>query len=118
MGDISVNFDRSEFECKCGDCGLDTVDAQLLSALQELRDLCGKPITINSAFRCINHNNAIGGNKNSYHLQGKAADITISGMTPTQAAKLAEKTGKIKGIGVYNTFTHIDVRDYNARWEG
>lgn len=118
MGDLSANFNRSEFECQCGECGLDTVDAPLLEALQYIRDKAGAPVVITSAFRCEDHNNAEGGNKNSYHLQGKAADIKVEGYTPEQVAKLAQESGKINGIGVYATFTHIDTRSYQARWEG
>lgn len=118
LGDLTKNFSRHEFECLCGDCGLDTVDYQLLAALQAMRDECEKPIKITSAFRCEDHNNGVGGKKNSYHLHGKAADIQIEGMTPDEVAELAEKTDIIKGIGVYGTFTHIDVRDYKARWRG
>lgn len=118
MGDLSKNFSRSEFECKCGECGLDTVDAPLLAALQEIRDAVGVSVIITSAYRCEDHNAAKGGKKGSYHLYGKAVDIAVKGFTPEEVAKLAEKTGKINGIGVYKTFTHIDTRSYKARWEG
>ena len=58
MGKISKHFKREEFACKCG-CGFDVVDVELLEVLEELRELCGQPITINSACRCKNHNQSV-----------------------------------------------------------
>ena len=36
----------------------------------------GKPITVNSGYRCPKLNDAVGGAKNSQHMRGEAADIT------------------------------------------
>lgn len=44
-----------------------------------------------------------------YHPMGVAADITIEGHTPAQIADAAEDYG-FHGIGIYNTFTHVDLR--------
>lgn len=45
--------------------------------LQPLRDAMGKAITINSGFRSVELNRKVGGQKNSQHLKGEAADIAI-----------------------------------------
>lgn len=45
--------------------------------LQPLRDWYGKEIIINSAYRSDAVNKAIGGVRNSQHVKGQAADITI-----------------------------------------
>ena len=45
--------------------------------LQPLRDTMGKAITINSGFRSAELNRKVGGQKNSQHLKGEAADIAI-----------------------------------------
>ena len=116
MGDISKNFDRKEFGCKCG-CGLDDVDSELVLALQRLRNWWRRPVSINSACRCEAHNAAIGGSKNSQHLLGKAADITVQGVSPEEVHRYLSETYPDKyGIGKYSTFTHIDVREKKARW--
>ena len=81
MGDLSQNFSRSEFMCKC--CGEAKVEPGLVAALQELRDLAGAPITVISGYRCPKHNAAVGGAKASQHMLGKAADIVIKGKTPS-----------------------------------
>jgi len=94
---------------------------ELAESLQELRDFVGVPIKINSAYRSLEHNASIGGTNSSQHLFAKAADIVVKGKTPAQVAtmiKLLILEGKMKqgGIGVYDTFTHYDIRGYKARW--
>ena len=46
------------------------------NVLDPLRETYGKPIYVNSGFRCPELNKKVGGARNSYHLQGRAADIT------------------------------------------
>jgi len=121
---LTKNFSLSEFDCKDGS----EIPSQLLpnvlelaENLQELRDFVGVPIKINSAYRSLEHNASIGGTNSSQHLFAKAADIVVKGKTPAQVAtmiKLLILEGKMKqgGIGVYDTFTHYDIRGYKARW--
>ena len=44
--------------------------------LDPLREMYGKPITVNSGYRCPQLNAAVGGAKTSQHMRGEAADIT------------------------------------------
>ena len=44
--------------------------------LDPIRRAWGKPITVNSGYRCKALNAAVGGVANSQHLRGEAADIT------------------------------------------
>ena len=124
---MTKNFSISEFECKGGNCKM-TADVKnnvfkLAEQLQILRDKVKKPIKINSAFRCANYNdNVIKGAKHSQHKLGKAADIVVSGMTPNDVHKLVcemVESGELNfgGIGKYNTFTHLDIRDKKSRWD-
>lgn len=46
------------------------------NVLDPLRRAYGRPIIINSGYRCYSLNVAVGGVKNSAHLKGFAADIT------------------------------------------
>ena len=122
---LTNNFNKSEFECKCGcempDNVLDNVKKLALS-LQTLRDKIKKPIKVNSSYRCLSHNRSIGSNDSSQHVLGKAADIVIKGQIPEQTANLLEvliDNNEISqgGLGIYNTFTHYDIRGRKARWD-
>lgn len=44
--------------------------------LDPLREWYGKPIRVNSGYRCEALNKAVGGSKTSQHCLGEAADIT------------------------------------------
>jgi hypothetical protein len=135
MGDLTKRLSRHEFACKCK-CGFDTVDFELPYVLEEVadhfEDVTPKStrirIHINSGARCQNHNQQIGGSKNSLHTQGRAADFWmeaefydgrrekihddliadhLEGMYPAEY-----------GIGRYNGWTHVDTRSNGpARWD-
>jgi uncharacterized protein YcbK (DUF882 family) len=95
---------------------------ELAKNLQVLSDNIGNAtISINIAFRPLWWEQARKRSGNSQHVQGKAADIIVRGMTPTQVATKIEeliKAGKMKagGLKAYPTFTHYDIRGINARW--
>lgn len=46
------------------------------NVLAPLRAIYGKPITVNSGYRCPELNKAVGGSATSDHVKGFAADIT------------------------------------------
>jgi uncharacterized protein YcbK (DUF882 family) len=118
MGDLSKHFNRSEFACKCG-CGFDTVDYELVNLLEDIREHFGQPVYINSACRCPMHNANEGGASQSQHLKGRAADISVKDVDPSVVAGYVELNGIVGGIGIYNSFTHIDTRSgFPARWSG
>lgn len=50
----------------------------ITNILDPLREAYGKPIYVNSGFRCELLNKAVGGAKNSEHLSGSAADIDVN----------------------------------------
>ena len=115
---LSTNFKVNEFACKDGSDPV-FIDSELVSVLQKIRTHFGKPVTITSAYRTPLHNSREGGTTYSQHLYGKVADIKISGVTPKKAADYAETLLKDYGdIGIYKTFTHIDVRSVKSRWQG
>lgn len=109
-------FKREEFACKCG-CGFDTVDAELLEVLEDVRMHFGKAVTVTSGCRCEEHNTAVGGMVNSYHKKGRAADIKVAGTRPSDVQSYLRLTYPDSlGIGSYNSFTHIDSRSGKARF--
>lgn len=115
MGDLSANFSRSEFKCKCG-CGADQIDPMLINALEAVRKAIGNnPISVLSGVRCESHNKYVGGAKNSQHLKGTAADIKCA-IPAKILADIINVNLNVGGLGVYPGFVHIDVRSIKARW--
>ena len=113
---ISQNFTRSEFACKCG-CGFDTVDHELIQLLEKVRAHFNQPVRINSGCRCATHNTNIGGSKNSQHLYGRAADITVDHNRAADVYAYLE-TLNPAGLGLYSNWVHVDTRsNANARWD-
>ena len=116
MAQISKHFDRREFACHCG-CGFDTVDTELLTILEDLRDRFGKPVFIQSGCRCKKRNDRVLGAKKSRHLWGQDADVVVQDIAPKEVANYLERRYIYRyGIGRYKTFTHIDSRQTKARW--
>lgn len=116
-------FKKPEFACKCGkycDGYPSEIDMNMVKIADKIRNIIGKPITINSGLRCKTHNANVGGVSNSQHLLGKAADLGCPpGCTPTQMASIAEKImGDTGGIGTYSWGIHIDTRSTKSRWNG
>lgn len=115
---LSANFRVREFACTDGSDPI-FIDSDLVNILQKIRNHFGKAVTITSAYRTPTKNKACGGTIYSRHLYGEAADIKISGVSPAKVAAYAETLLKNKGgIGIYSTFTHIDVRSVKSRWNG
>ena len=111
---LSNNFKVSEFACRDGsDCVL--IDELLPAYLQGIRNYFGKAVTVNSGYRTAAYNTKVGGAKKSNHVKGMAADIAIYRITPAEVAKVVETMG-LKGVGKYNTFTHVDTRTSKAFW--
>ena len=107
MGDLSTNFSRSEFKCKCG-CGASDVKPAFIEKLQKARDIAGVSFKITSGVRCIAHNKAEESKDSSSHVDGLAADIACSD-SPTRCAIL--KSLIMVGfnrIGIADTFIHVD----------
>lgn len=52
-----------------------------VNVLQPIRDFFTYPVKINSAYRCVELNQLIGGKPNSEHCLGMAADIEIDGVS-------------------------------------
>ena len=83
MNEITKNFSLAELtKTRTGQENVPNVQQKInlialtKNVLQPLRNLYGKPIAINSGFRCPTVNRAVGGSPTSQHLKGEAADIT------------------------------------------
>ena len=114
---LSDNFKVKEFACNDGS---DTVliSDELVDLLQKIRDHFGVAVVINSGYRTSAYNKKVGGVSNSQHVKGTAADIVVKGVDPLTVGQYVEYIMPDHGgIGVYQTFTHVDVRSNRSRWD-
>lgn len=115
-------FDTSEFDCKDGSKSPfpNVVEPALLYLLMCIRDRFGHPIVVNSGYRSPSYNAKVGGASNSFHVKGLAADIRPLAKEANLLARLQDiclRTNEIGGVGLYDTFVHVDARGTKARWD-
>lgn len=103
-----TNFSPHEIACKC--CGVVVFDTEAMSALQNTRRDIGKPLIVNSGYRCPTHNGRVGGASKSMHLWGRAFDINTRDWTELERYELVALAGAngFAGFGFYRDFIHID----------
>lgn len=104
------NFSPSEFKCKCG-CNTNLAQQELVNRLQRVRDKINQPIKINSAYRCPEHNKAVGGKENSAHVKGLAVDIECPKHSTYYRWLLINAllhTGFVR-IGIGDNYIHADI---------
>lgn len=138
MGTITKDFSYREFErSEVADakhiCNVitsfevrDSILALAENVLQPLRDAWGKPLKVNSGYRCKALNAAVGGVPTSQHVKGEAADIAAG--DPVKLARLAVKLGlPFDQMILYPTFVHFSHKldgeqrgqiCYNWRYKG
>ena len=85
---------------------------RLAAFLEQVKEvLGGKPIIINSAFRCAEVNKAVGSSDKSQHRRGCAADIRVPGMTPDEvvSAIMASGLPYDQVIREFDRWTHVSI---------
>lgn len=80
----------------------ENLEGLVANVLDPVREAYGKPIVVNSGYRCQVHNTAVGGVKNSQHMKGEAADVR-----PREVGKIIERLGKFDQLIYYPTFVHV-----------
>ena len=78
--DSIKHFKQSEFTCKCG-CGLNNMNLAVVKIADKVREHFRSPAIVTSGSRCEKHNKEVGGVSNSRHLQGKAIDMYVKGVS-------------------------------------
>lgn len=121
MGTISKDFSYAEFERseKAKEKRIinivdsvqvrDSIKALVDNVLQPLRDAWGRPLTVNSGYRCPELNAAVGGVPTSQHAKGEAADIAAE--DPLELARKAQELQlPYDQMILYPTFVHFSHR--------
>lgn len=115
---ISNNFDLDEFLKSSSHPEIkneptqeeqSNIIALVVNVLQPLRNSWGKPLSINSGFRCDELNKKVGGVPTSQHRKGQAADVRCSDPKGLLKCLLAMNID-FDQAGVYSSFLHISFR--------
>jgi uncharacterized protein YcbK (DUF882 family) len=106
-----THTDHREFDNTPNDAEKANLERLALFLEQVKEVLGGKPIMVNSAFRCKAVNDAVGSKDTSQHRIGCAADIRVPSMTPDQVVKavIASGIGYDQLIREFDRWTHISV---------
>ena len=107
-------FKMKEFECHCGCRMPDSARANIVALVEQVldpvREKLGKPIRVNSGYRCPRHNEEVLGVRNSQHIKGEAADIAMVHGSRFKVHDLAQaivENGKFDQLIIYPTFVHV-----------
>ena len=126
------HFSEKEFWCRCNQCqkgdaemgippgGMiggvpENVKALVENVLDPLREKYGKPIQVNSGYRCPNHNMAVGGATQSQHKNGEAADVAPMSGDASELERLVEiikQNGKFDQLIIDPTFVHVSWKKF------
>jgi len=121
MGTLSKNFDWKEFEKSDTATRLHinnaittwevrgNIKALVDDVLQPLRDAWGGPLFINSGYRCLELNKAVGGVPTSQHCLGEGADVGCT--DPLALTRLIKRMRlDVDQVILYPSFVHISYR--------
>ncbi|WP_299868004.1 D-Ala-D-Ala carboxypeptidase family metallohydrolase [uncultured Roseobacter sp.] len=96
----------------------------LVRVLDEIRNRIGGRISLNSVYRSPAYNGSINGASSSRHMAFDAADFRVidsghgnSGDWADVALGLRRDGFFEGGIGIYNSFVHVDTRGHRATWD-
>lgn len=111
-------FNYSDFDSPDVQGSGQMMSKELLKMIDDVRDKFDKPIHITSGYRTEQHNEAVGGVKNSSHMKGLAIDLSdnnkgfpINSKNRFDLINCLLDVG-FSRIGVAKTFIHADI-DHN-----
>lgn len=121
MGDLTKNISRSEVLCKCGMCDFAIErDSEVLFVVQEICNHFDSGVVIHSGARCTEYNRSasVGSNDKSQHPRCTAIDFHIKDAPLEKVYMyLMTRYPDKYGMGIYDTFIHLDVRPVAGRWD-
>lgn len=114
---VLPNFLLSEFLTRNAKDTATILCLDVMILAQRIRYAYGSGIGINSSYRSPDYNRSIGGAKDSQHIHGNALDTYPINRNMKSYIKCIEDMNIPGGFGKYNSFCHVDVRRYKARWD-
>ena len=118
---LSPHISVREYACRhCGEIpypltldDMPVMYSLLFEAFELIRNEWGKPIIINSGYRCPAHNANVGGAPYSIHTFGLALDCHAESETGVEVmARIIDMVMPELRMGTYKNFIHIDVGYY------
>lgn len=109
--DELTHTDHREFENTPNESELANL-TRLAAFLETVKTAVGgKPIIVNSAFRCKQVNDAVGSSDRSQHRLGCAADIRVPQMAPDEVVKavIAANLPYDQVIREFDRWTHVSI---------
>jgi zinc D-Ala-D-Ala carboxypeptidase len=108
-------FTLDELKCKCGECNSTgaEMDIEFMRTLDTIREACGFPLFLSSAYRCPTYNQKVSSTGLAGpHTTGMAVDVLVRGEKAIVfLGKCIE--AKITGYGIQQKgsgrFIHIDI---------
>jgi hypothetical protein len=113
---LTKNFNTKEFKCKAkGHIHNTLIDTDFVKMLQDFMNKNGyTKAIISSAYRCPEHNRAVGGSSASSHTQGRAVDISFykdGKVVPAKEVCCKSQDYGFKGIAYIDAnHVHLDNR--------
>lgn len=119
---MSAWLDTRAFRCPCGQttCAAPRAPAEaLLAKLDLLHYLLQRPLVLVGGLRCAAHHAALGGDPESGHLDGTAADIAIA--SPKErwhllAAVFGSDPPLFHGVGLGPAWLHVSLAPSRSAW--
>ena len=109
-------FAESEFDRCVPKCKKSDMNPDFMARLNKARRIAGLPFVLNSAYRTVEHEKLMNRSGNSMHTKGRAVDIRcLDGNSRAVILDALLKAG-FHGIGISNTFIHVDDRQIKSVW--
>jgi len=103
----SRHFKESEFQRCVPACSLQDMDQDFLNKLDALRDKCGIPLLLTSAYRSLEWERSKGRTGSGDHPSRRGVDISANNTaTKFKIVKAAIELG-FRRIGIANSFVHV-----------
>ena len=107
-------WSMEEFRCRCGGKYCNGFPAEpnqtLVELVDDIRHKAGRPGIPSSGLRCKTWNALQGGCANSDHMEGKALDFSIEGMSGSQLLALAQADSRTRYAYIIDGgWVHVDV---------
>lgn len=109
-------FAESEFGRCVPACSKSQMNVDFLKRLNKARRIAGIPFILNCAYRSIEWDKSKGRTGNSYHTKGRAVDIRCLDNNSRFVIVNALIDAGFHGIGISNSFIHVDDRQIKTIW--